>query len=1179
MNICRFLTVFLFLLLLLPNSTSADIIHSGTITIDDIWYVADGVHVVMDNTTIDNGVTVTVEAGAIIKIEVTSSITGRFLIDGALVANGTITEPITITSYRDDSIGGDTNGDGDATFPAREDWRHLQFNPPSDDTTCLLNYCNIRYGGANWGSSSIYGAVSCESASPTITNCNFYMTYWPIRLDLYSHPTILNNSFTNNTINGIVLSDFDATELLINAHWPYSDAVYVLMKPFTVTQDIVWTIDPGVIIKVSFGGYDNLEIKGALGAIGTDSDKIVFTSLKDDSSGGDTNNDQNATTASPGDWKFIEFLPTCNDSLCRLEHCIIKYGGGGYFADGAIECNNASPTFKNVLFLQNTTAIYSLNTSNFVVDTCDFQLNSGKAVSIDINTSPTVVNSSFNSNGWNCFYIRSGTMTRDVTLSGSDMVYCVAEAPLIVDTGYTLTVEEGAIFKMNFGGYEHFDVAGTLDAQGTVSNPIVFTSLKDDTIGGDTNNDGSATSPASGDYKGFRFLSGSQGAWDYCEVHYGGHGSYSNGIVQITASTPTFTRCTFSYNYKGIYIDGSCDPFFDRCEFISNGRYQTSSHVPTVSSEFNSWPEFNDCQFNDNAFNCVTIRGGTLSRDIEMPKLNVPYCVGSDTLVIDANSTLLMPAGTVIKFGFGSYENFDIFGELRAIGSSTIPVIFTSMNDDTAGGDTNNDGSSTTPSPGASKGLRFNPDSTGTLQFCEFRYGWQDHFIEGVIQINSSDLLIEDCLFYKNKKALYINGSADTVVNHCVFTDTEDSAAIRVINSFTSVFNSLFINNPTGIDITSDSGATVENCTFDLNEEGIYCDSSPTSIIRDSIIFGSSQYGMHSEGACPQIHHNCMWNPAAIGDYLNCSGTSGDIFSDPLFINGPDGDYYLSHIAAGQSTDSPAINMGDETALAMELNAFTTRTDQVADTEMVDMGFHYPMVNYWEEAFNSCTIPTSDWSAPSEMQLPDISYDPLYYYSPPCSVEFNDTSKGMRKHFSSATGVISFYFRDTMLSTKNFFIKIGNEYDEIIVWGVHRGISFSNYVVGTDYNDPTGNVAVTNQLRETGYQLVRLNINSDNVTINVGDLPSLNLGPACRHFTYIEFSSPATYGVGLLPKDTFLLGQADYYIDDIFVEIIPTDPPVPELSRVGILICIILITGAMFVSTIKRRYVGTHRDQ
>ena len=68
---------------------------------------------------------------------------------------------------------------------------------------------------------------------------------------------------------------------------------------------------------------------------------------------------------------------------------------------------------------------------------------------------------------------------------------------------------------------------------------------------------------------------------------------------------------------------------------------------------------------------------------------------------------------------------------------------------------------------------------------------------------------------------------------------------------------------------------------------------------------------------------------------------TGNIDKDPLFAAGTVGYYYLGQIAAGQAADSPCLDAGSDTAVNLGLDALWTRTDGVADSATVDMGYHY----------------------------------------------------------------------------------------------------------------------------------------------------------------------------------------------------------------------------------------------
>jgi len=84
----------------------------------------------------------------------------------------------------------------------------------------------------------------------------------------------------------------------------------------------------------------------------------------------------------------------------------------------------------------------------------------------------------------------------------------------------------------------------------------------------------------------------------------------------------------------------------------------------------------------------------------------------------------------------------------------------------------------------------------------------------------------------------------------------------------------------------------------------------------------------------------------------------GNLDADPLFVSGPQGDYYLSQIDAGQPEESPCVNRGD---LTWPVPNAATRTDEVSDIWPVDMGYHYPI----EEAVQVDEEPLGEVDTPA----------------------------------------------------------------------------------------------------------------------------------------------------------------------------------------------------------------------
>jgi hypothetical protein len=73
-----------------------------------------------------------------------------------------------------------------------------------------------------------------------------------------------------------------------------------------------------------------------------------------------------------------------------------------------------------------------------------------------------------------------------------------------VPRGARLTLEPGAVLKFDHKATLIVDEGGVLNAWGTAADPVVITSAKDDTAGGDSNRDGATSAPVAGDWLGIQ---------------------------------------------------------------------------------------------------------------------------------------------------------------------------------------------------------------------------------------------------------------------------------------------------------------------------------------------------------------------------------------------------------------------------------------------------------------------------------------------------------------------------------------------------------------------------------------------------------------------------------------------------------------------------------------------------
>lgn len=129
----------------------------------------------------------------------------------------------------------------------------------------------------------------------------------------------------------------------------------------------------------------------------------------------------------------------------------------------------------------------------------------------------------------------SGTISQNTTWTFTNSPY-VVDGNITVQASATLTIEPGVVVKLS-GQTRTIFVDGVLTAIGTPSSHIVFTSIQDDEVLGDTGADG-PTAGAPGQWYSLYIRSppSSPSRLQYADVLYGGYGSIAWNYGAVTAA-------------------------------------------------------------------------------------------------------------------------------------------------------------------------------------------------------------------------------------------------------------------------------------------------------------------------------------------------------------------------------------------------------------------------------------------------------------------------------------------------------------------------------------------------------------------------------------------------------------------------------------------------------------------
>jgi parallel beta-helix repeat protein len=595
----------------------------------------------------------------------------------------------------------------------------------------------------------------------------------------------------------------------------------------TVTADVFWiqnsiainptvtlTLLPGTIIKFSSGAV--LTVQGSLHANGSGASQIHFTSIKDDTQGGDTGGD-GASTPLQSDWGGITVTTIASPDSTDLAFCDIAYAGSGQRA--AVLFQSTSGVIKNSTIRRSYFGVDAAGTATPLLVDTSIQTSTSTPVVMDFQAAPVFNRLQFSQgdNGYDALGLHgnslvSGTATipkRSATVGATldnNVTYVMLSAATI-NAAATLNINSGVVIKM-VGNY--IDDYGALNMNGVAGDSVTVTSINDDVYGQplDTRHDGSTPPANIADWGSVYFENGATGTLSYTRLTYGTN-SLSIGLVDVYTSSPNINHCLLSGAGHGIVAHGSASAPVLNTVSINN-----CTSCPILMS-VNSGASFTSLSFLNNGITALGLIGESLPANGHLTQrtiagfVNITYYV-MGVITIPSTVTLTVDPGVVVKFQQGG-SGFEVGGALSALGTSGSPIVFTSERDDNYGNppDTNNNGLNN-PASGDWQYIHFAATSNNALchmTYCRVTYSGSNGTYYAQVWITKCAPTITNCFFTKSSYyGVGIEGQATPTLSADTLSNASYAPIIMSVQSDPTLTNLIFLNNgQNGLALISES--------------------------------------------------------------------------------------------------------------------------------------------------------------------------------------------------------------------------------------------------------------------------------------------------------------------------------------------------------------------------------------
>ncbi len=343
-----------------------------------------------------------------------------------------------------------------------------------------------------------------------------------------------------------------------NVRWTKENSPYLIRQTLSIPQGSSLTIDPGVVVKFD-ENTGSIFSQGAIHVGEVLSEKVIFTSILDDTRGGVTRlPSQTEVPKEAGSIKGGISLWSGQGAITNADFFYFS----PFIANKAIAIQSGTHALSNLSFQYGKTAIVQAGGSTTVIDsTFDnshygieatgghtaFRNNTFHNKGINLRGNVLFTDEGNNQGTGTIFLEGSNTevpFVLQTNLKGDQMPYRAHR--LSVPLGIDVSFGKGLTLMMNHS----LSVQGRLTLEGTAEDPLTITSSQDER-GVDRNKDGLITSGTQGQWSGVSVSGGTLNGV-YAHLKYGGSGG--TGLIETFLDTAQVNLANSILSDSSLYL-------------------------------------------------------------------------------------------------------------------------------------------------------------------------------------------------------------------------------------------------------------------------------------------------------------------------------------------------------------------------------------------------------------------------------------------------------------------------------------------------------------------------------------------------------------------------------------------------------------------------------------------------